>query len=101
MKKLTKRLSMCAGLMAVGVFGGTPYASAQEQPAQILYTYVAEWNVPRSLWAGMDKFSQNMVPTLDKLVEDGTLTGYGSANPVVHAEGGPTHEDWMQATSIA
>ena len=101
MKKLVTNLLPCAGLLAVGVFAGALCASAQEKPAQILYTYVAEWNVPRAQWAGMDKFSQNMTATLDKLVEDGTLKGYGSANPMVHTEDGPTHEDWLQATSVA
>ncbi|HEV2314711.1 MAG TPA: hypothetical protein VGR94_05355 [Candidatus Acidoferrales bacterium] len=101
MKKLMKKLLVCAALTTMGIFAGGPRASAQEKPAQILYTYVAEWSVPRPLWAGMDTFSQNMTPTLDKLVEDGTLTGYGSANPLVHTEDGPTHEDWLQATSVA
>ena len=101
MKKLMKTLLLCAGLVTVGILAGTPCASTQEKSPQILYTYVAEWSVPRPQWGGMDKFSQNMTATLDKLVDDGTLTGYGSANPMVHTEDGPTHEDWLQATSVA
>ncbi|HKV28106.1 MAG TPA: hypothetical protein VJN90_07525 [Candidatus Acidoferrales bacterium] len=95
-----KKLLLYAGVLAMGLLTNAPYAAAQERPAQILYTYVANWSVPRAQWGGMDKFAQGMTPTLDKLVNDGTLTGYGSADPVVHTEDGPTHEDWLQATSI-
>ncbi len=101
MKKLMKRLLMCAGLITLGVFAGALCASAQEKPEPILYTYIALWNVPRAHWAGMDQFAQSMTGTLDKLVDDGTLTGYGSADPVAHTQDGPTHLDWMQATSVA
>ncbi|MGH9711054.1 MAG: hypothetical protein ACRD37_10965 [Candidatus Acidiferrales bacterium] len=95
-----KKLLMYAAVIAIGFSASAPYASTQEKPAQILYTYVAQWSVPRAQWGGMDKFAQSMTATLDKLVDDGTLTGYGSADPVVHTEDGPTHEDWMQATSV-
>ncbi|HEV2615425.1 MAG TPA: hypothetical protein VGU63_02310 [Candidatus Acidoferrales bacterium] len=96
-----RKLLICAGLVTMGLLASASYAAAQEKPPQIMYTYVAEWSVPRAQWGGMDKFAQNMTATLDKLVEDGTLTGYGSANPVVHTENGPTHMDWLQATSVA
>ncbi|HVA18128.1 MAG TPA: hypothetical protein VMV59_10510 [Candidatus Dormibacteraeota bacterium] len=96
-----RKLLICASVLAIGFFANGPSASAQEESEPILYTYVALWNVPRPQWGGMDQFAQSMTATLDKLVDDGTLTGYGSADPVVHTENGPTHEDWMQATSVA
>ncbi len=96
-----RKLLICASVFAIGFFANWTSASAQEKSEPILYTYVAEWNVPRPQWGGMDQFAQSMTATLDKLVDDGTLTGYGSADPVVHTENGPTHEDWMQATSVA
>lgn len=36
---------------------------------------------------------------MDKLVADGTLTGYGSFTNLIHQEGEPTHGTWFTATS--
>ena len=36
---------------------------------------------------------------MDKLVADGTITGYGEFRNLIHAEGQPTHGDWFTATS--
>ncbi|MHB8525957.1 MAG: hypothetical protein ACYDD2_07365 [Candidatus Acidiferrales bacterium] len=95
-----KKILICAATIAMGFLVGAPFASAQEKPAQILYTFVSQWSVPRAHWGDMEKFSQSMKPILDKLVDDGTLTGYGFADVVVHTVDGPTQEDWMQATSV-
>jgi len=36
---------------------------------------------------------------MDKLVADGTLTGYGAFTNLIHQEGEPTHGTWFTATS--
>lgn len=64
-----------------------------------MYTYVASWSVPRAQWADMDKVADQDRPVLDKLVADGTLTGYGAYTNLIHQEGEPTHGTWFTATS--
>jgi hypothetical protein len=72
-------------------------AGSTEKPAS--YTYVALWSVPRAQWADMDKNADTERPVLDKLVGDGTLTGYGFFSTIIHQEGEPTHGSWFTATS--
>jgi hypothetical protein len=64
-----------------------------------VYTYIAEWNVPRAQWADMVKVDEQDRPLLDKLVADGTLTAYGAFTNLIHQEGAPTHGSWFTATS--
>lgn len=64
-----------------------------------VYTYVAEWDVPRAQWADMVKLDEQDKPLLDKLLADGTLVGYGAYTNLIHQEGEPTHGSWFSATS--
>jgi hypothetical protein len=64
-----------------------------------VYTYVAQWSVPRGQWADMVKVDEQDRPLLDKLVADGTLIGYGAYTNLIHQEGEPTHGTWFSATS--
>lgn len=70
-----------------------------EKPA--VYTYVAQFSVPRAQWGDMAKMQSSNTALLDKLVADGTLVGYGVYETAVHDAKGPTHGNWFQATSIA
>jgi hypothetical protein len=71
--------------------------AAPGKPA--VYTYVAQWEVPRAQWADMVKLDDQDKPLLDKLVADGTLLGYGAYTNIIHQEGEPTHGTWFTATS--
>lgn len=101
--KFLKSLVLAGALFATAV--GFQTASAQsnsdakEKPP--LYTYVAEWAVPRLDWASMDKPSAAQKQLLDKLMADGTITGYGFFKVLSHQEDGPTHGDWFTSTSMA
>jgi hypothetical protein len=64
-----------------------------------VYTYVAEWDVPRAQWGDMTKLDELDKPLLDKLIADGTLIGYGAHTNLIHQEGEPTHGSWLSATS--
>lgn len=76
-------------------------AWAQGGPgAQPVYTYVAEWGVPRAQWAAMEKTNAEDKAMLDALVADGTLIGYGYFENRVHSDGGYTHGSWFQANSV-
>ena len=100
--KLWKVFGGVAGV-AMAAFWAAP-ASAQmsevkEKPA--LYTYVANWNIPRAQWADMEKASAANQKILDKAIGDGTLVGYGNDVTLVHQADGTTHDDWWSAMSMA
>ncbi|MGA3223275.1 MAG: hypothetical protein ABSC65_05910 [Acidobacteriaceae bacterium] len=71
----------------------------KEKPA--LYTYVADWNIPREKWGDMEKSYAGTQKILDKAVADGTIVGYGSDVTLVHQGDGVTHDDWWSAMSLA
>jgi hypothetical protein len=77
---------------------GTLQAQSSTQKPDV-YTYVAQWAVPRAQWPDMVKLEEADKPVLDKLVADGTLVGYGAYSNVIHQEGEPTHGSWFSATS--
>lgn len=69
---------------------------------QTVYTYVAEFEVPRAHWAEIsaenEKTSQ---PVLERLLKDGTLVGYGFFESLVHSPGEPTHGTWWESSTLA
>jgi hypothetical protein len=79
---------------------GIAPAPAQAPQQAAVYTYVAEWGVPRAQWADVSKFDESIVAAMDRLVDDGTLVGYGIFEYLVHSEEGMTHGDWFQASSL-
>jgi len=94
-----------AGLGALAMSAGwTGLAAAQmaevkEKPP--LYTYVAEWNIPRAQWAEMAKGNAASQKIMDQSVADGTILGFGSDRTVVHQSDGITHDEWWSAMSMA
>ena len=93
--------AVCAGTMSVVWAGqaGAQTSEIKEKPA--LYTYVADWNIPRAQWAEMAKSSASEQKLLDKAIADGTIVGYGTDVTVVHQADGITHDDWWSAMSMA
>jgi len=98
---MIKRLSVLAVLLLV--FGlACPQTWAQgSSPQPPIFTYVAEWNVPRAQWADMAKIEADIKTTMDALVADGTLVGYGTYENRIHSDASPTHGSWFQADSLA
>jgi len=95
MQKLRLRLP---ALLAMAVLL-PPAAQAQQQT---IYTFVAEWHVPRAQWGAFtDAAMKNTVPVLERLVADGTLVEFAITASVVHTEEGPTHTSWWSAASFA
>jgi hypothetical protein len=86
---------LCLALPMVGP--AQAQAAAPGKPP--VYTYVAQWDVPRPQWGDMVKLDEADKPLLDKLVADGTLVGYGAYTNLIHQEGEPTHGSWFSATS--
>jgi hypothetical protein len=78
------------------------WAQAQEVKAKPpMYTYIANWEIPRAHWAEMAKTVDADKAILDKAVADGTLVGYGNDENVVHTPGEFTHDDWWSSKSMA
>lgn len=96
---------LVAGLALAAVSFSAPSVFAQTAPAAAApnsYTFVAHWQIPRAQWgtfaADVDKSTR---PVLEKLAADGTLTGWGVFEYIVHAPDAPTHGIWWSATSFA
>jgi hypothetical protein len=100
-----KLLKVFAGLGAVAMSAvwagqaGAQTSEIKEKPA--LYTYVADWNIPREKWGDMEKSYAGTQKMLDKAVADGTIVGYGSDVTLVHQGDGVTHDNWWSAMSLA
>ncbi len=78
---------------------GAQTSEVKEKPA--LYTYVANWNIPREKWADMEKSYAPEQQLLDKAIANGTIVGYGNDVTLVHQGDGVTHDDWWSAMSLA
>lgn len=91
------------GLCAIFTFAAlaSPASSQEVKPKPPMYSYVAEWQVPRDKWADLDKASGAITTVLEKAAADGTLVGYGHDEVVVHSADGSTHDSWWAANSMA
>src|ERR1700730_9827951 len=97
--------SVCIGI-GIGLVGLLPTTvepalaqTASEKPA--IYTYVAQWSVPRAMWPDYEKQQAAGNEAMKKLVADGTLVSYGDFAVLNHQEGAPTHGSWFSSTSMA
>jgi hypothetical protein len=101
----TNGWNVVAGLCAVAIGGGwaapvsAQMAEVKEKPP--MYTYEANWNIPRARWAEMEKATANDEKILDKAVASGGLVGYGHDSNLIHTAEGSTHDDWWSAMSMA
>ncbi len=98
---MQKLMKSCFCLLALILLGLATPLKAQEaaKDKPPIYTYIAEWAVPRPLWADMEKMDEKDRPLLDKLVAEGTLLSYGAFTNLIHQEGNPTHGTWFTASS--
>ena len=78
-----------------------PLAGTAQQDKPV-YTFVAEWDVPRAQWNEFTShFEQNLKPVLERLLNDGAILEYAASATVVHTKEGFTHSTWWSAPSIA
>jgi hypothetical protein len=98
-------VSFFSALCAIALLGaGASAVRAQsmevkEKPP--MYTYFANWQIPRARWAEMDKANAGDQKLLEQSLSSGTLVAYGDDSNLVHQPEGPTHDNWWQAMSIA
>jgi len=93
--------SALLGLVALCLLA-PPGASAQQAEQPPLYTFVAQWTVPRAQWGEAAAFFEKTTrPVLERLTASGTLAGWGNTDTVVHQEDATTHGTWWTASSLA
>jgi hypothetical protein len=73
--------------------------AVQEKPA--MYSYVANWEIPRAHWPDVDKAVAPVTDVLQKALDDGTIVGYGRDLTLVHQPDVETHDEWWSAMSMA
>jgi hypothetical protein len=103
---MSKRsLCVLAGSCGVMLFAlcavpsGAQSSEVKEKPP--LYSYIANWQIPRSHWADLTKANAADNAILEKALADGTIVGFGSDENLVHQPDSPTHDSWWQAMSLA
>lgn len=92
--------TLCFAALVVTGIALTPKPAAA-QMTEDYYTYVSQWAVPRAQWDAFAKQEESGVPTMKKLVADGTIVAWGNEAIRVHQEDGYTHAEWFTATSRA
>lgn len=65
-----------------------------------MYSYVANWTIPRAQWGDMDKSNAANQKILDKALASGAIVGYGNDEILVHEADGETHDNWWSAMSM-
>ena len=98
---MVKRIFVPVVALVALLLVSTPAWAQGNANPQPIFTYVSEWGVPRAQWDDIAKADADNKAILDPLVANGTLLGYGYFTNWVHSEGGYTHGDWFQATSVA
>jgi len=97
--------SIFAGLCALALSSlCTLPANAQNSEVKAkppMYSYVANWQIPRAHWGEMAKSSDADKAILDKALADGTIVAYGNDENYVHTPDGYTHDDWWSSMSMA
>lgn len=94
----------CAGASVFAAFvllaapAGAQTTEVKEKPP--MYSYVADWVIPRAQWGEMEKSYAPNQKILDKALANGTIVGYGTDENLVHQADGVTHDDWWSAMSL-
>jgi hypothetical protein len=85
------------GMVSLPLYGQT--TEVKEKPA--MYTYVANWQIPRAKWAEFEKPKAASEKLLSQSIGSGALVAYGADKVEVHSAEGPTHDTFWSATSMA
>jgi len=101
MTRLAKIVTVLCALALAAIFASPVRAQGgDEKEKSPVYTYVAEWGVPRADWPAFEKPDPAFNNLMAKLLADGTILSYGSFKSVVHQDGEMNHGGWWSATSV-
>ena len=90
------------GLTTVILFAVPSSAQMQEvKPKPPMYSYIANWQVPRANWPDMEGAAAAINPIMEKAMADGTIIGHGNDLTLVHTLDGETHDNWWSSMSMA
>jgi hypothetical protein len=79
-----------------------PAALPQMEPAQTVYTYVSQFQIPRANWAAYSEDTEKtFVPVAEKSLADGTIVSWSTFETIVHTPEGYTHGAAWSSNSIA
>jgi len=93
-------VAVVCGLVATPILATLAQAQeVKEKPR--MYTYVADWVIPRAQWGEMEKSYATSQKILDKAMANGTIVGYGNDENLVHQPDAETHDNWWSAMSMA
>lgn len=92
-------LGLCAILAVWAMPAAAQTSEVKEKPP--MYSYVANWVIPRAQWADFQKSSAGTEQILQKALASGALVGYGSDDALIHTVDGATQDNWWSAMSMA
>lgn len=99
-KRLWSILMGICGLMVLAACVA-PAGAQEVKPKPPLYSYIANWQIPRANWADMNKGVEPVNAIMEKAMADGTIVAYGHDENEVHSADLETHDNWWSAMSIA
>ena len=101
MTRIAKVVTVLCALAMAAIWASPVRAQGgDEKEKPPVYTYVAEWGVPRADWAAFEKPDPAFNALMAKLLADGTIIDYGSFKSVMHQDGETNHGGWWSATSV-
>jgi hypothetical protein len=99
---MMKRILVAVAIAVIAAIAVAPIAISQMEPAQVVYTYVSQFQVPRANWAQYtENTEKTFVPIAERMVADGTILSYSTFEAIVHTPDGYTHGAAWSSTSIA
>lgn len=101
---MNNRWRECATVCLLATLAWAVPASGQasevkEKPP--MYSYVADWSIPRGQWAEMAKNDDADRKLMEKAFGGGTIVAYGNDINLIHTPDGYTHDGWWSAMSMA
>jgi hypothetical protein len=79
--------------------GGAQAQSSEVKEKPPMYSYIANWTVPRDKFKDLESMPGRTESLMKKALADGSLVGYGSDITLVHKEGESTHDNWWSSMS--
>jgi hypothetical protein len=101
-RRTWSRLTCLCALVLAGLWAMPTLAQqgTEVKEKAPMYSYVADWNVPRAMWKDIEKGNAEDTAILEKYLADGTIVAYGNDVNLVHTETGDTHDSWWSTMSM-